>query len=241
MINDQLGAIQPSINRTDWVEKYKNGEFVVSNERLMAEMQLMALGDFVPLSIKIDTYQFEREISEFSNDWTPYLPRTDRVNNREALTLVTYPGFTHRQAPSLPEISKKIGRRALETECNERTEVYSKCSSLHPLLNLFPSLGRTFLVRCHMGGYFVPHRDHPELNRDVFRILVFLKNCKRNEYDFLFDNVSAEIEEGRAYMVNTRKTHRTFSFVDNSTHLIMNIPVTMENALTVLSNLQHRH
>jgi hypothetical protein len=92
-----------------------------------------------------------------------------------------------------------------------------------------------------MGGYFVPHRDHPELNRDVFRILVFLKNCKRYEYDFIFEDRSLEIEEGRAYVVNTRKTHRTFSFVDNSTHLILNVPVTMENAMIVLSNLQHRH
>jgi hypothetical protein len=233
--------IAPGINQTNWAEKWRHGDFKVTEEQMLAEMQLMALGDIVPLSIKIDTGAYEREIAQFDADWAPYLPRTDRVNNRDALTVLTYPGFTHKQSPSLLEISKNVGRRVKETECGSPTAVFDACPSLHPVLKLFPSLGRSFLVRCHMGGYFVPHRDHPELNRDVFRILVFLKNCKRYEYDFIFEDRSLEIEEGRAYVVNTRKTHRTFSFVDNSTHLILNVPVTMENAMIVLSNLQHRH
>ena len=236
-----MAIIPPRINNTDWAHKWANGEMQISQEHLMAEMQLLALGNFIPLSIKINTHQFNNEISKYSNDWCPYLQRSDRVNNRQALSIVTFPGFKFNEAPSLPEVAEKLGRKPLETDCTEYTEVYSHCTSLHPVLNLFPSLGRTFLVKCNMGGYFVPHRDHPQLNRDVFRILVFLKNCKRYEYDFLFDDKSMEIEEGRAYVVNTRLTHRTFSFVDDSTHLIMNIPVTMHNVMTVLSNLQHRH
>jgi len=234
-------ALPPKLNSTNWVDRYKNGDFDISNERLAAEVQLLALGDFVPLSIKLDTWQYEQQVQQFKSDWFPYLPRTDRLNNREALTLVTFPGFSHNQAPSMPQIQASLGRAVKESDCNHKTDAYFALTALHPIFDLFPDLGRTFLVKCNMGGYFVPHRDHPQLNRDVFRVLVFLKNCKRFEYDFLFDDKSLEIEEGRAYMVNTRKTHRTMSFVDDSTHLILNIPLTMENVLTVVSNLQHRH
>ena len=240
-MNQNNNAIPPKLNSINWAERYRNREMIFDQEKINAEVQLLALGDFIPLSIKINLSQFRQEIDQFKDDWIPYLPRTDRVNNREALAVVTYPGWKHNEAPSMPEVSKKLGRQARELDCTEKTIVYDTCTSLHPVLNLFPSLGRTFLVKCNMGGYFVPHRDHPQLNRDVFRILVFLKNCKRYEYDFMFEDKSLEIEEGRAYVVNTRKTHRTFSFVDDSTHLVMNIPLNMENVLTVLSNLQHRH
>lgn len=233
--------LPPKLNSTNWAEKYANGEFVVTQEQLAAEMQLLALGDVIPLSIKIDTNHFDNEIKQFDNDWVPYLPRTDRVNNRLGLSVVTYPGWKHNEAPSMPEIFQKLGRQATEMDCTEKTLAYTNMPCLSPILDLFPQLGRTFMVKCNMGGYFVPHRDHPQLNRSVFRIIVFLKNCKRNEYDFLFDDKSLEIEEGRAYVVNTRRTHRAFSFVDNSIQMVMNVPLNMQNVLTVVSNLQHRH
>ena len=233
--------IPPKLNSTDWNEKLKNGEFVVDQDQILAELQLAVLGDVIPLSVKIDTGKFQKEISKFDNDWCDYLPRTDRVNNRKGLTVTTFPGFSHQETPSLPELAKRLGRPVKEVEMNAKTEVYDYCSSLHPILSLFPDLGRTFLLKCNMGGYFVPHRDHPQLNRDVFRVLVFLNNCKRNEFDFIFDNQCLAIEEGRAYVINTRKTHRAFSFVDNSIQMVMNIPMTLPNVMTVLSTLQHRH
>lgn len=236
-----MTAIPPSLNSTDWVSKYEAGEFTVSQEELMAELQLAVLGDVIPLSIKIDTNQFSQEIEQFKNDWTDYLPRADRSNNRKGLTLTSYPGMHHSETPSLPEIRRRFGSHIIETDICEPTEVYRKCESLHPILNLFPSLGRSFLIQSNMGGYFVPHRDHPQLNRDVFRVIAFIKNCKRYEFDFLFENQCLEIEEGRAYVVNTRKCHRTMSFVDDSIQMVLNVPLNLRNVLTILSNLQHRH
>ena len=233
--------LPPNLNSVDWAERLDEGRFNYDLEKVAAEVQLLSLGDFVPLSIKINTSLFDQEIKKYDNDWCDYLPRTDRINNRKALSLVTFPGFSYNEAPSLPEARRKLGHNLKEIDCNQKTEVFETCTSLHQILNLFPSLGRTFLVKSNMGGYFVPHRDHPQLSRDVFRILVFLKNCKRYDYDFILEDKCLEIEEGRAYMVNTRKTHRTFSFVDDSIHLILNIPLTLRNALTVVSNLQHRH
>ena len=102
-------------------------------------------------------------------------------------------------------------------------------------------LGRTFLVKSNIGGYFVPHRDHPSMPRDVFRLIVFLNNCAPLDYDWLMDDKKLQIEQGRVYYVNTRLTHRTVSWVNDSIHLILNVPFNSENVSKVVSNLQHTH
>jgi len=72
MINNILDALPPKLNSTDWVERYRNGTFDISNERLAAELQLLSLGDFVPLSIKLDTWLFDTQVQQFKEDWFPY-------------------------------------------------------------------------------------------------------------------------------------------------------------------------
>jgi hypothetical protein len=214
---------------------------LVDHVTLANEVSLLTIGDFEPLKIKIDTNSLMRELEPFRNDWQDYLPRTDRPNNRKGLTLTTLPGKTHRDAPSLAEASYAAGRRLSELEFNHQTEVYHSCHSLKPLLDLFPNLGRTFFVRSDIGGYFVPHRDHPSLTRDVFRLVVFVNNCGPLDYDWLMDDRKLQIEQGRVYYVNTRKTHRTISWVNDSIHLILNVPMTAENVARVIANLQHTH
>lgn len=216
---------------------------VVSLETIVNELALLNLGDFEPLDFKIDTSRFMRELAPFENDWVDYLPRTDRVNNRQGLVLSNLSGKSHKENPSLGEaIVAAGGRRVTETEFSEKTELYNACSSLHPLLDTFQPLGRSFLVRCNRGGYFVPHRDHPSMPRNTFRIVVFLNKCAPIEYDWIMEtDRKLNIELGRAYYVNTRKTHRTISWVDNSIHLIMNIPFNSENVSKTIARLQHRH
>lgn len=214
----------------------------VTLETVANELALLNLGDFEPLNIKIDTNQFMQEIAQFDNDWVDYLPRTDRPNNRQALVLSNLPGKTHRDNPSLPQASLEAGRRLSENDFNARTDVYNACPSLHALLDDFQPIGRTFLVKSNIGGYFVPHRDHPSMPRESFRIAVFLNNCAPMQYDWLIDtDRKLPIELGRAYYINTRKTHRTISWVNDSIHLIMNIPFTSNNVAKVFAKLQHPH
>lgn len=213
----------------------------VDQETLSNELSLLAIGDFEPLNIKIDTALLMNELSQFDNDWQDYLPRTDRPNNRKGLTLTTLPGKTHKDAPSLAEASYAAKRRLSELEFNHKTEVYHSCSSLKPLFEKFSDLGRTFFVKSNIGGYFVPHRDHPALSRDVFRLVVFINNCGPLDYDWLMDDRKLQIEHGRVYYVNTRKTHRTISWVNDSIHLILNVAMTSENVSRVVANLQHTH
>lgn len=214
----------------------------VSLETVANELALLNLGDFEPLNIKINCEQFMNEIGQFQNDWVDYLPRTDRPNNRKGLVISNIPGKTHQDNPSLPQASMEAGRRLSENDFNSRTAVYDACSSLHPILNEFQPLGRSFLVKSDIGGYFVPHRDHPTMPRESFRIVVFLNNCGPLQYDWLIDtDRKLPIEHGRAYYVNTRKTHRTISWANDSIHLILNIPMNSENVSKVLARLQHPH
>jgi len=214
---------------------------LVNQDTISNELSLLSIGDFEPLNIKIDVRGLMSEINQFKDDWQDYLPRTDRPNNRKGLTLTTLTGKTHKDAPSLAEASYAAKRRLSELEFNHATDVYHACTSLDPLFRLFPVLGRTFFVKSDIGGYFVPHRDHPAIPRDVFRLVVFVNNCGPLDYDWLMDDRKLQIEHGRVYYVNTRKTHRTISWVNDSIHLILNVPMTPENVSKVIANLQHTH
>jgi hypothetical protein len=215
----------------------------INLETLANEVSLSKIGDFEPLDIKIDCASFMQEIAKYDGEWVDYLPRTDRVNNRQALVLYNLPGKLHNEDPSLAEaIVRAGGNKLSELLFNSPTDVYHSCHSLRPILSLFDSLGRSFLIKSNIGGYFVPHRDHPVMPRDVFRIVVFLNNCSPMDYDWIQGvDKKMSIEMGRAYYVNTMQTHRTISWVDDSIHLILNIPLTSDNVAVVMSHLLHRH
>jgi hypothetical protein len=214
----------------------------VTLETVTNELALLNLGNFEPLNIKIDCGKFMQEIGQFNDDWVDYLPRTDRPNNRKGLTITSLPGKTHRDNPSLAQASHAAGRRLSENDFNQPTDVFRACSSLHELLNEFSPLGRTFLVKSNTGGYFVPHRDHPSMPRESFRLAVFLHNCGPLQYDWIIDtDKKLQIEHGRVYYINTRMTHRTISWVNDSIHLILNVPFNSQNVAKVLTHLQHSH
>lgn len=213
----------------------------VDQSTIANELALLNLGPFEPLNMYVNLDQYLHEIKQFDNDWVDYLPRTDRPNNRRALTVTNLPGKTHKDVPSLAEASYAAGRRLSELEFNQPTDVYNACTSLRPFLDQWQPLGRTFIVQSNTGGYFVPHRDHPSMPRECFRLIVFLNNCGPLQYDWLMDDRKMYIQPGQVYYVNTRMTHRTISWVDNSQHLILNIPFTTENVAKVIANLAHTH
>jgi len=218
---------------------------------LECEMALSQIGNFEPLDWKIDVLGLEGVINQkYSNDWVDYLPRSDRPNNRKSMTLTTIEGWDHTIAPSIPEAANKLGRIPDEKEFCNPTQLYLDCDipppggliSLKGFLDEFTPLGRSFIINSSIGGYFVPHRDHPGMPRPCFRLVAFLKNCGPMEYDWLLGaDQKLNIELGRVYYVNTRMTHRTMSWVNDSWHLILNVPFTVANVDKVLKHLQHRH
>jgi len=213
----------------------------VDTETLSNELALLNLGPFEPLNIRIDLVKYMYEIKQFDSDWVNYLPRTDRPNNRKAMTLMSLPGKTHKENTSLAEASYAAGRQLSELEFNQPTDVYKSCTSLSSVLDQWQPLGRSMIVRCDTGGYFVPHRDATSMPRDCFRLVAFLNNCGPLQYDWLMDDRKMLIQPGQLYYVNTRLTHRTISWVDNSHHLILNVPFTTANVSKVIASLQHTH
>jgi hypothetical protein len=213
-----------------------------SLETVANELSLLNLGDFEPLNIKVDPNWFMDEIKQYDGKWVDYLPRTDRPNNRQSLVVSNLPGKSYMDNPSLPQASMEAGRKLSETEFNIETEVYYNCVSLQNLLSDFTPLGRSFLVKSNIGGYFMPHRDQPSMPRETFRLIAFLNNCAPYQYDWIMgDDKKLNIEMGRLYYCNTRKTHRTISWVNDSIHLIVNVPFTTSNVAKVISKLQHTH
>jgi len=213
----------------------------VDTETLSNELALLNLGAFEPLNIRIDLGKYMHEIAQFDADWVNYLPRTDRPNNRKAMTLMSLPGKTHKENTSLAEASYAAGRKLSELEFNQPTDVYKTCTSLSSVLDQWQPLGRSMIIRCDTGGYFVPHRDEPSMPRDCFRLVAFLNNCGPLQYDWLMADRKMSIQPGQVYYVNTRLTHRTISWVDNSQHLILNVPFTTENVARVIASLAHTH
>jgi hypothetical protein len=213
----------------------------VDNETLSNELALLNLGPFEPLNIRVDLGKYMQEIKQFDNDWVDYLKRTDRPNNRKAMTLMALPGRTHKENTSLAEASYAAGRQLSELEFNTPTDVYKSCTSLSSVLDQWQPLGRSMIVRCDTGGYFVPHRDATSMPRDCFRLVAFLNNCGPLQYDWLMDDRKMYIQPGQLYYVNTRLTHRTISWVDNSHHLILNVPFTTTNVAKVIASLAHTH
>lgn len=229
IVNSQKNKTSGSIN-------FNNQDVDLST--IADELALLNIGDWEPLKFKINCNQFKKEIKQLDNEWVDYLPRTDRPNNRLGMAITNLPGMTHQDNPSLAQACISAGRRIREEEFNEHTMIFDKLPSLHNVLDTFEPLGRTFLVRCGIGGHFYPHRDHHNMPREAFRLIAFLEDCSPHQYDWIHDNKIMPIEEGRVYYVNTRKIHRTMSWAKRSTHLIINVPFNSINVQKVLANLR---
>jgi len=231
----------PTANRSiqaNWIQKYYDDPSSVepSAEDIKCELQLQALSDFEPLNFLIDPGQFRKEIAKYENSWKPYLRREGVSNDREGLLLVGMEGDTPEDESSRPEKMRAAGRWIHEDEFNVPTQAYHDLTCLHDLLNYWQPLGRTFLVRCNAGGWFPPHKDDPLINRRCFRVAAFLgPNVDHEAFEWVQDGRTVPIKKDRAYYVDTRKTHRTHAFVDNSIHLIMNIPKTWENVIKLIT------
>jgi hypothetical protein len=223
-----------------YLESFKNGSLPTPKMMdLVCETQLNALGDFVPLKVKINLGKFKNEIAKYDGKWVPYLAREGEKNDREGLNYVGLEGDTPFDSISLPEVRKRTGKLLRETDFTVPTELFESLPSLKPISNIWPQLGRCTLVKVNKGGWFPYHRDSVLMNRNTFRIIAFLTNTSNENYQWEHDYTMRTIEEGRCYYVNTQKAHRTHSYVHGSIHLVMNVPKTFENVLRTMDLLKH--
>ena len=218
-----------------WIESNKS-RFEPTSEDIKCELQLQALQCFEPLDFSLDYKKFMEELKPWNNSWVPYLRREGIMNDREGLLLVGLEGDSPTDSLSMPEARKRTGKKLKEVDFQHKTELYHSLTSLHPLLEKFDTLGRTMLVKANKGGHFPPHKDSPMLTRDSIRIVIFIgDNTDHESYVWHMEGRDWPIIPNSAYYIDTRKTHRTFSWSDNSIHCVINIPKTWENVLKIMS------
>jgi len=225
------GYISPAkrwANEPDWFEP--------TQEDLKCELQLSALDFWEPLKQKVKEKEFSSQIEPYNNKWIPYLRKEGIMNDREGMLLSGLNGDTYTDSLSMPEAIKRSGKYLYDKDFKYPTELYNNLTCLHPVLDMFGPLGRTVLIKMNKGSFFVPHKDDPWLVRDCFRIAAFFGNTRNFEWEMCGQKV--DIEPGRFYYIDTRKTHRTHSWQHSSIHLIVNIPKTWKNVMTLITNLE---
>lgn len=202
---------------------------------------LYSLGDFASLRLRVNLEDFYTEIKAFESHWMPYNTRKPGYN-RFGLSVINKSGqlnegsdldSLHEQQRENPNATK-----ITETDFNQMTEVFEKCPSIHPLVNAFyPDLGRSHFIRLDKGGYFPPHRDSLGLIPSTFRILVPCLNCETHQFVFLLNGQRIFLNPGQAYFLNTRIEHAVFSFANQSSQLVLNVPINEKTVRTVIENL----
>ena len=87
------------------------------------------------------------------------------------------------------------------------------------------------------GGYFPPHRDLPVYveQQNSLRILVPLNGCNPPDMYFMYEEKPLHFEHGRAYFLNTNKSHNLFSF-KGSDMIVLNIK-TNEEVYKIIGDL----
>lgn len=224
---------------SNYYEWYKNdpSQYEPTADDLKCELQLNLLGDFEALSLRPDVKKFKDEVK--TAEFVPYLRREGVSNDREGILLVGLEGDKPTDSLSRPEAMKRAGRVLKETDFDTPTSAYSHFESLRPILDYWSGLGRTMIVKTNKGGWFPPHRDSPLLTRDSFRVICFLGNSDTNSYEWWLGDSRRTIIPNTTYYVDTTKVHRTHSWMDNSFHLILNVPKTWENVIKLTSILEN--
>lgn len=201
-------------------------------------LHLTSLGDIIPLDFCLDVNKLKQQLKNFDNDWKTYNPR--KQNNRQGLSITSLDGGLSGipDLDSLFEYNKKHNTNIKEADINVKTPVATDISVIQPLVDMFDTLGRSHFIRLNRGGFFPPHRDGKILGVTCFRVLTMCHNCDRGQFKFIYEDKVIALEPGRPYVINTRKEHSVFSYVDNSVQLVLNVPLTKNNYKCIIKHLE---
>lgn len=224
----------------NFYKKYKEEENYgrPTQDDIMCEVQLNSLSTHEVLKPFTSNNLFLEQIKPYADKWVPYLPRPGAINDREGLLLWGLEGDACTDSLSIPEARRRVGNPNLkETEFKYPTQLYKDLTCLHEVCDYFAPLGRTYLIKANKGSFFPPHRDHPLISRDNFRIACFFGDT--GAYSWETAGEKLQIKPGCFYYIDTRKTHQTHMWGDDpSYHLIINVPKTWDNVVKLMSTLR---
>ena len=201
----------------------------------MSYNSLLSFGDLIPLKLKCDVKKLFDETEKFV--YLKYNPRKDI--ERYGLSITSLDGSLNGvDLDSIKEYNKENNTEYDELSFNKFTEVYHTSSEIQKIVEQFKDhIGRSHILSLQEGGYFPPHRDLPVYveQQNSLRILVPLKGCNPPDMYFMYEDKPLHIEHGRAYFLNTNKSHNLFSF-KGSEMIVLNIK-TNEEVYKIIGDL----
>ena len=205
----------------------------------MSYNSLLSFGDLIPLKLKCDVKKLFDETEEFV-----YLKYNPRKNiERYGLSITSLDGSLNGiDLDSIKEYNKENNTEYDELSFNKFTEVYNVSSEIQKIVEPFKNhIGRSHILHLAEGGYFPPHRDLPVYveQQNSLRVLIPLKGCNPPDMYFMYEDKPLHFEHGRAYFLNTNKSHNLFSFKD-SYMVVLNIKTSEEVYKILGDNFQAR-
>ncbi len=212
---------------------------------------LTSLGTKYELNIKMnDAVEFV-EWTEQNFDYVKYNPRKDY--RRYGLSITSLDGGLSGKPDldSVYDYNRENNTEWTERDFTKPTPVY-EWKSLQECLEPFKEyLFRTHIIRLDTGGFFPPHRDHPDEYQfhhnskvvfDTFRLVMPLKNCYTPGVVWIIDdNIPTQWVTGRLYYVDTAKIHTLFNTTNDPSYwLIVNVDVNEESVKKVCQLLKQR-
>ena len=201
----------------------------------MSYNSLLSFGDLIPLKLKCDVKKLFDETEKFV--YLKYNPRKDI--ERYGLSITSLDGSLNGvDLDSIKEYNKENNTEYDELSFNKFTEVYHTSSEIQKIVEPFKNhIGRSHILSLQEGGYFPPHRDLPVYveQQNSLRILVPLKGCNPPDMYFMYEDKPLHFEHGRAYFLNTNKSHNLFSF-KGSDMIVLNIK-TNEEVYKIIGDL----
>ena len=167
---------------------------------------LNSYGDIVELDWEFDVDNIIRELSS-NNNW------------------ITGPSVCAPKGLSL------TGEKSLDLrvrDINEGKINDNLCPSLLEFFKLWNNLAKCHAVNMNAGNFFRLHRDAYKTTQQM-RIFIPLNKTELHEWAFIYDNQLAPFKAGKPYLLNTKKQHGSFAFVDDIYHILMGVYINPHN------------
>jgi len=211
---------------------------------------LTTLGSHYALALRMKDSPAYVDWTEHNFKYVQYNPRKNY--NRDGLSITSLDGGLSGRPDldSVYEYNKENGTAWTERDFKVPTPAYEWPALKNCLKPFEGHIFRTHILKLNTGGFFPPHRDHPDeydfyqTNKvvfDTFRLIMPLQNCAPPGMSFILEDKILQWEQGVLYFVDTAKIHYLFNTSPNPAYwLVVNIDVNEQTLQGVCKHMMQR-
>ena len=205
---------------------------------------LTTFGSQYPLNLRMKDCTKFIDWTEDNFEYVRYNPRKDI--ERYGLSITSLDGGLSGRPDldSLPQYNREHNTTWTERDFKVPTPVYEGWPSLQECLAPFKDyIFRTHILKLNSGGYFPPHKDHPDpadfykskkVVFDTFRLIMPMKNCAPPGMSFILEDKILNWEQGYLYFIDTARTHYLFNTTETPAYwLVVNVDVNEQTLADV--------